>query len=72
MVPSALLGVSRIGERYSTSRLTTSNRWPLPSGLDWSVICANSRCAVVEPMSIPTVVRLTLLKSQVSSDASSP
>src|SRR5215472_984455 len=64
MVPSGRNGVSRIGERHTTSRPITTKRLDSPLDCRCNATLANSRCEVELPTSMPTVVKATLSWSQ--------
>jgi hypothetical protein len=68
---SGRYGVSRIGERCSTSRFTTTNLLDNDCVSRWRWSFAKSRCEVEEPTSTPTVVSSTLSSAQVGSSSSS-
>ena len=60
MVPSGKNGVSRIGERHTISRPTTTKRLDSPCDCRCKATLANKRCEVEEPISMPTVLNETL------------
>src|SRR5262245_47327558 len=72
MVLSGRYGVSRIGDCQMILRLTTTKRLDSAVPSRCRCTCANIRCEVDEPMSMPTVVSSTLSAVQATSLTSSP